>query len=406
MTQFNAHRLFFWFGEEPCYHRNLTVSDKRLNELREARDAARKAVTDGFDGWEKLIEKKALFEDSAKAANSNARLQPKFRGQGSYSYKTLNDPAHTPPQQVDFDDGIFLPISFFEGTGARPVVASKGYFALVEKALQPLCQKKGWKIEQKPSCVRLKLSKGAHLDLALYAIKDLDFEHLVTASLAKAAGRRALVQDELVLDEDIYEKLADNDIVLAHRDDGWMPSDPRKLEAWFKQAIDTHGEQLRRVCRYLKGWRDYTWPAGSKVSSIAIMKCVVDAYDSLTGDFDQKRDDAAILMVAQRLPSFFQNRGGIENPVILQPRTILNGNWSDVERTEYFQAARTLEANVKFAIEGATSADSAIAALQKMFGDRLPTAPERLNLGAREATIKQYPAVKTPAPHVPKTTSG
>jgi hypothetical protein len=70
--------------------------------------------------------------------------------------------------------------------------------------------------------------------------------------------------------------------MLAHRDEGWKPSDPRKLEEWFRAAVRQHGEQLRRVCRYLKNWRDNRWE-GCRLSSIALMACTVGEGNRQSG---------------------------------------------------------------------------------------------------------------------------
>ena len=42
-------------------------------------------------------------------------------------------------QEIDLDDGVFLPVSFLsQNGGAHPIVASAGYFAAVERILLAL----------------------------------------------------------------------------------------------------------------------------------------------------------------------------------------------------------------------------------------------------------------------------
>ena len=96
--------------------------------------------------------------------------------QGSFAYRTLNEPAHNPPQEIDLDDGVFVPVSFLNDSGrARPALISSGYFAAVEALPAPICVLNGWKlIDDKPSCVRVELDGSAHIDLALYAIPDAE----------------------------------------------------------------------------------------------------------------------------------------------------------------------------------------------------------------------------------------
>ena len=57
--------------------------------------------------------------------------------------------------------------------------------------------------------------------------------------------------------EQSWEELDTDKVLLATRESGWISSDPRKLHVWFKRAVELKGEQLRRLCRYVKAWRDY-----------------------------------------------------------------------------------------------------------------------------------------------------
>jgi (2Fe-2S) ferredoxin len=88
--------------------------------------------------------------------------QPKFRLQGSFAYHTVNDCQGSPPKHIDQDDGLFLPIGFLSANGnARPGIASKAYFKLVEDALRPLCARNGWILNPgraKDTCVRIQIT--------------------------------------------------------------------------------------------------------------------------------------------------------------------------------------------------------------------------------------------------------
>jgi hypothetical protein len=190
----NAHRAFENSGES-SYRKNLDPSVREINELRQARDKIRQSLKSAFSDWERRIEASALFEDTAVASFSATQkkpnLSPKFRGQGSYVYATLNQPTHNPPQEMDFDDGMFLPTSFLsENGGAHPIVASEGYFALVEAALRPLSRDEGWTLNPgraRPSCVRVALNNGrSHIDIALYAIPDDEYHLLVEKAAASS----------------------------------------------------------------------------------------------------------------------------------------------------------------------------------------------------------------------------
>lgn len=49
-----------------------------------------------------------------KARKSFISLNPRFRTQGSFQYDTLNKPYVTPPQEMDIDDGTYLPMELFD----------------------------------------------------------------------------------------------------------------------------------------------------------------------------------------------------------------------------------------------------------------------------------------------------
>ena len=56
------------------------------------------------------------------------RVEPRFFTQGSFSYKTINDPCWVPPQQMDLDDGCYLPLAFVKA--AKPAAAAQAFFAV------------------------------------------------------------------------------------------------------------------------------------------------------------------------------------------------------------------------------------------------------------------------------------
>lgn len=400
MANFNLHRVL---AEAPRGNDFLSVLDvpgRQEQELRDARDLIRETIRAGFSSWQRTVDRRALLQEVAlKRAVPDPKLKPKFRMQGSASYHTLNLPARQPPQRIDYDDGLYLPVSFLAETGS-PVLASAGFFRLVEALLAPLCERKGWQLRQKPSCVRVQLSNRAHIDLPLYAIPDNEFETLLEkAAVANSAMDRALVRDGMAFDESIYEALPIDDIRLAHRDRGWIKSDPRLIERWFKDAIATHGYQLRRVCRYFKAWRDHHWDA-CVLSSIAIMKCVVDAFDEVHWSLDPKRDDLAALEVAARLSTYFA--GKIANPVV---DGALDDNWSEVDRRAFIAKAKELHTQISSAIRGTDSAAVALSELTQAFGPRIPQ-DVTLVVVTAEATVRSFQPTKVPARQVPKTTSG
>ncbi|RVH17247.1 CBASS cGAMP synthase [Sinorhizobium meliloti] len=390
----NAHRVFKSDTETPSYLSGLTLDENTESGLRAARDEIRQALKDGLSDWPVLIAKNELLE--GVALDSDPTLRPKFRMQGSFSYRTCNRPAQE-GQEIDLDDGVFLPVSFLDQDGTiHPAIASRGYFIAVERVLAPLCTKRSWDlVTDKSSCVRVQISKQAHIDLALYAIPDGDFETLIETAMARSltqnrASVRKSIEDAIEFAEAQYVQLPEDHIMLAHRDEGWKKSDPRKLEDWFRQALKQHGEQLRRVSRYLKGWRDYQW-ASCRLASIALMSAAVTAYQEAKAKIPENRDDQALLMVVERLSTILQ--GAINNPVVEGAR--LDEGWTDEQRRQYSEKAQELESQLRSALQKSTNANEALAMLTRSFGDRIPRDASLISQDVHDDSGLAAPSVLT-----------
>jgi hypothetical protein len=358
----NAHRAFV--ARPLGYRYALSLSDKQELTLRTARDDIREAISAKFGPFAKSLGDQILFEDHAPLLVRSIQA-PKFRMQGSFSYHTCNQPAHVPPQEIDLDDGLFLPVSYFQkGPDRSPVVNSAAYFFIIERILAPLCAQKGWKlITDKPSCVRVKIDDTMHTDLALYSVPDADFQRI----LKDAQGRGADFSTALMMEDTAYRMLSQDEIMLAHRKEGWKKSDPRKLEDWFVDAVKKYGEQVRTVSRFLKGWKDFQWQEG-RLASIALMAAVVSAFEKASAEIPSDRDDIALLRVAERLADFLS--GDIPNPVVQGER--LDEGWSLAERNEFVGKARVLAERMADALVHSSDRALAVKALQDQFGRRIP----------------------------------
>lgn len=399
----NVHRVFRGSQARQGYLASLNLSDSREDSLRHARDSIRKVLRKEMPDWNGDAKSHRLVEHRfAELASQLPPIRPKFRMQGSGVYHTLNNPAHLPPQEVDFDDGLFLPTSFVNGGGAnRPVLASRAYFEMVQEILAPLCVQRGWELDtSKPSCVRVRIDIGAHIDLALYAIPDEEFNELAEAR-TRALATDWQTESEFELAEDIYRNILQERIMLAHRDSGWIESDPRKIEDWFQAAIKDHGDVVRRLCRYFKGWRDHQWTKGGP-SSIALMACVVEVFDEQDGILPENRDDLALHSVANRLEDLFLQ--GLPNPVLPDQR--LDENWTREERGDFVLRAGGLKANVDTVLNHTFHKNVAITKLREGFGERIPDDEFLIDVESEERRIRAYTPAIVAAPQVPRTTSG
>src|SRR3569623_164679 len=170
MTLANAHALFHGLKTDPSYLANLRIDDNERQRLMDARKQVRNALRAAAV----LIAGNDEYWDGSYARRIGHRLRQlievKFMTQGSFAYGTINTPAHAPHQEIDLDDGMYVPVEFLEN--GEPALAAKGLFAFVESVLQTMCLDTGWKVCEKyhENCVRVKLWPGAHLDLPIYSI--------------------------------------------------------------------------------------------------------------------------------------------------------------------------------------------------------------------------------------------
>lgn len=308
--------------------------------------------------------------------------KPRFFTQGSWAYKTLNAPAHIPPQQGDCDDGAYLPISFLKGT-RRPSVASAVFFTAAETALEDLVKENqalGWKlIRDKDTCIRIQISTTAHIDIPLYSIPDEEF-----VTLAKAATRSGYMSFDEAFNARGAESWADlptDQVMLAHRRDDWVSSDPRPVKNWFVDQVTDKGEQLRRIVRYLKAYRDWQWKAGGP-SSILLMAAATPLFTKVKG-----RDDLALLEVLKGLPDAL--REGVNNPV--EESESLTARLSAEELEEAAEQFEKLESNLNGAVNASDPA-SACVWLRKMFGPRFPERTDLVRVVTVASTIAAIPA--------------
>jgi hypothetical protein len=379
----NAHKALN-SANESCYVKKLKLPKEREDELRAVRDELRDAIRSGLKDWTdrfpitEMITRDAIVAlNSEQADITEAFGRPKFRMQGSFSYSTVNDPAKgkTPPLQIDLDDGMFLPTRYISRDGAlAPSVAADGYFRAVEQLVSDVCEKNGWTLKQKTSCVRVEIDREAHVDIALYAVPEKEFATLVETAMAQERVIRDGFMD--LRDDDfgneIYGRLSADQMRLACRDDDgrgkWIPSDPRKLEDWFRDAVREHGDQVRFVSRYLKAWRDEQDLAG--LASIALMWAVVEVFKNHQGYRPfSGRDDLALLAVARELPEILRQE--IPNPVVSGAR--LDQGWTQADRQTFTAAAITLEAQLEAALITSSTLQTTLKHMLAALGSRFPT---------------------------------
>lgn len=364
----NLSPLLYSSNEQNTFLKELDLGNSEKQDINSARADVRDELR------RKLP--RALRDRGYQGKDCN----PKFFIQGSWAYKTLNRPCQTPPQQSDVDDGVYLPMSIVTEEN-RPTLAIKDFRGAVWDVLKPLCDEKGWELSSKATCLRVEISAFAHIDLPLYAIPDDQYVKIVESMDAR--NYTAIKSLATNSEQDCWKKLPSDKILLAC-EDKWIISDPLKMKEWFELEISDKEEQLRRVIRYIKAFRDKQWDKGGP-SSILLMAAACPLFE-----FHYKRDDLALSHVVERLPKAL--RDGVKSPIDSKVYlTDALGEEGVAEAAEKFETfSKYLKAST------ADSAEKGVACkwMREMLGDRFPDRPDLI----QDLSAQPMPAVMAATP--------
>lgn len=330
-------------------------------------------------------------------------VDPRFRSQGSQRYKTCLQPVHLPPQEMDWDFGVYLPVTVWEENGP-PHAMAKLYFDLVEGLLRALCQQRGWTlISGKDSCVRVQVAKWAHIDIPLYAASEQEFTKIHERAMLKAASAHRTADaamDAAALAGELVEQEWDEleHVVMATRSGEWKASDPEVVTRWLLDRIEEHGAQLRRVCRYVKAWRDLHWKTGGP-TSVSMMIAVAQEFVPHSG-----RDDKALEHAARTLAQKLS--GPIREFAINQGREDFN-RLDQNGRIEASMKASQFAQQLQNARQYRVGQEAqAIAFVTSQLGNRVPARVELVRPDQADDSIRSTPARQVAAPLVPTTKAG
>ena len=328
-------------------------------------------------------------------------VTPRFRTQGSWSYKTCVQPAWNPPQEMDWDFGLYLPVSAW-AEGGPPHAMAKLYFELVEGLLVDLCKAKGWTLYTgKDTCIRVQLNSWAHVDIPLYAAPEDQFVQILEKSaLAAAITRDALVAnfDDVELAQQQWEDMVD--IMLATRGGEWKASDPEAVSKWFLDRVLEYTEQVRRVCRYLKAWRDLHWKQGDGPTSVCIMIAVAQSFERNHG-----RDDLALESAARSLAKALKL--DVREIAIDGGSEDFNKRLDATQREDASSKAETLANQLRSARFKATYlVGDAIDLVRAQLGGRIPYRPDLVEPDGGEDAVRLVGADRVSRPAVKSTSAG
>jgi hypothetical protein len=333
-------------------------------------------------------------------------ISPRFRTQGSWAYRACIQPDQAPPQEMDWDYGVYLPVEAWEETGT-PRMAAGTYFDLVESLLRELCVKEGWQLgkKDKDHCIRAHVGKGAHVDVALYAAPADQFARVSDREIERT--EKAVAMDSATLSMERLNEAAEIQIeqewddfegmMVATRKGVWEPSDAEHIAGWFRDQLKAHGEQLQHVWRYLKAWRDHQW-AKDGPSSVLLMLVACRHFDKQPG-----RDDKALAHVAGFLPACLANdffETGIDD----------EHNFNRLDATGRLEAQQratqlgTVLHGAQFNVLQSKSA--VIVALRGQLGQRIPNREADVENDSPADQVRETPARVVVPPVVNNTYAG
>ena len=379
----------------------LILADHEKDGLKALRQVVRERTRDVFDEAKQLVKSSKQFDSAllfrAEFKNTHfkylsiddqrklseliielspdlkaelMRINPRFWTQGSFMYDTLNRP-YKPTQEMDIDDGTYLPMQFFED---KPAIGHQLLLLLVDASLKSLAAERyGWSFEPKETCGRIKIpAESVHIDVPMYAIpfeKFIEKEELIRKS-ANSQIFGEMYDSVSAADHALYDQIETDCVNLAVRKDDakWIKSDPKDVHLWFQDACQRTGQHLRKVCRTLKAWRDAgDWQESNGPSSISLMAAVVHILDRTT--VDPKDFGLLMLTVAKKLPDVFRN--GVESPDENDDRPLFPPYYEhEAKHKEVMQKLEQLVDSLESTYAAHTKQD-ALDILNGQYGDRV-----------------------------------
>jgi hypothetical protein len=284
------------------FHEKIYLHPDKKKSLRASRGAIRSKI-------------KKYFKDELGLA------EPKFYGQGSYMMNTMVTPIDG---EYDIDDGIYL--DHLNDADEEDWATPTTVHSWIVNATQ---------------------------------------EHTSTAPVDKNTCVRVIYKNQYHVDLPIYVKKTDEHPKLAHKSKGWIDSDPKELTKWFNDEVKSKGDQLKRIVRYLKAWKDKNdgdtkLPSGMFLTILAANHFVTDHPDE---------DDAALAATAKAIYNALSDSFALTRPVF--PSEELLADWSDSRRDNFLNKLANLNKKAEEALEDQDKTKASKKWID-VFGDRFP----------------------------------
>jgi hypothetical protein len=255
-------------------------------------------------------------------------LQPKFWGQGSFEMNTTVNPIKVVDssgnvlEKYDLDYGIYFIEKEDEDNRRSINQLHEWVFNAVDGHTNTPPQKKN-------TCVRVIFADDHHIDLPIYYKKG-----------------------------DVPE--------LAHKTKGWIFSDPKEFFDWFNGKAKSD-QQLRRIVRYLKAWKNYREFNNSSLKLPSGFSLTILATNNFVAD---NNDDKAFKLTIEKIKRELDKKFECKRPTTPKGEDIFE-NSSETYKENFSNALDSLITACQKA-EDEKNFKKASEYLQKQFGDRFP----------------------------------
>lgn len=316
--------------EFKIFYENISLTDAKKDNLLSSKEALRNKIRTSFD--------------------DNERKKPKFYSQGSFSMKTTVLAPTPECTDYDIDDGIYLqnidtskPVDEWDVT---PEDAQDWVYDAVKEHTKDGAEKK-------KKCVRVLYKGEKHVDLPIYAKKDE--KHYV-----------------------------------AVKDEGWIESNPSGINDWFKEQIKANGEQLRRVVKYLKAWKENRHCSNKSLEFWGGFQLTVLVGMYFQGNSDD--DEQAFYETIRNINSNLVKHPPLNSPVSPYHDTV--SDYSDAKNRKFKEEFKKLTDASKAAHEE-TDCQKKAEKWKDIFGNRFPNISKEECDKKIEKSSKAAPAIIT-----------
>ena len=285
---------------------NINLSPTRKKNIERGRDALREKISDNFQ--------------------EKNRNKPKYCMQGSYAMRTAITPLEN--KEFDLDNGVYLQGSS-EDQESWPTTTL--VHTWVENAVDGHTDTPP---VDKNTCIRVIYKDDYHIDLPIYimGVENIEGEEQQVA-------------------------------YLAHKTNGWVISDPKAFTDWFIKKVNEHGEQLRRIVKYMKSWKDNK---NIDLKGIAITILVCNHFSG-----KEQRDDIALLDTITNILDEIEDNFHCFKPVTPKDEDLF-ANISYTKQQDIIKKLNNLKQKLDQAIYQEKNQKKSSEIIQKEFGDRFP----------------------------------